>query len=101
MPRDQPPGHYPPRKPPACWRCGALQLSARDWDVLAGLADGLSLAQLAHRLLLSEGTVNNERDRLYKTLGVHSRQEALAVARWLGLLSPPPGAGPAPPAETR
>jgi DNA-binding NarL/FixJ family response regulator len=80
------PERHPPRALTHCWQCGALLLTPREQDVLTGLWRGLSLPQIAHNLLLAESTVNIHRDRLYKKLGVNSKEQALRVAMAQGLL---------------
>jgi DNA-binding CsgD family transcriptional regulator len=56
-------------------------LTPRQSQVLAMLADGLSTEQIAAELQLSRETVRNHVRGLLRALGVHSRVEALAVAR--------------------
>lgn len=63
------------------------QLSARENDVLQGLADGLSVAELAKRLYISESTAKTHISRLYDKLGAANRAQALMTAMRLGLIS--------------
>lgn len=56
-------------------------------QLLELLAEGLDNQQLAHRLELSEATVKARLRRLYQTLGVKRRSEAVAVALRLGIIS--------------
>jgi DNA-binding CsgD family transcriptional regulator len=56
-------------------------LTPRQSQVLAMLEDGLSTEQIAAELQLSRETVRNHVRGLLRALGVHSRVEALAVAR--------------------
>jgi NarL family two-component system response regulator YdfI len=51
------------------------------------LAEGLDNQQLAERLDLSEPAVKAKLRRIYRTLGVKRRSEAVAVALRLGLIS--------------
>jgi LuxR family maltose regulon positive regulatory protein len=55
--------------------------------VLDMLAVTANRGQIARELYLSESTVKTHLRRIYKRLGVASREEALAVARERGLLS--------------
>ncbi|MFB9442868.1 response regulator transcription factor [Dactylosporangium vinaceum] len=57
-------------------------LTRREQDVLDLLAEGLTNAAIAHRLLLTEKTVKNHLHRAYAKLRVTNRTEALL--RWTG-----------------
>jgi DNA-binding CsgD family transcriptional regulator len=59
-------------------------LTPRQSEVLAMLADGLSTEQIAAELKLSRETVRNHVRGMLRALGVHSRVEALALARRTG-----------------
>ena len=54
--------------------------------VLRLLAEDLSVRESADRLFVSENTVRTHRRSLYRKLGVHSREDAIARADVLGLL---------------
>jgi len=56
-------------------------LSARERQVLALIADGLSNAEIADRLHISEKTVRNHTSNLFDKLGVWSRAQAIVFAR--------------------
>jgi pimeloyl-ACP methyl ester carboxylesterase/DNA-binding CsgD family transcriptional regulator len=56
-------------------------LSARERQVLALIADGLSNADIAERLQISEKTVRNHASNLFDKLGVWSRAQAIVFAR--------------------
>jgi len=67
------------------------RLTARQREILALLAQGLTNREIAARLHLSEGTVKNVVSEIYARLEVRDRVEAVLRARgWLG---GPPGAG--------
>jgi LuxR family maltose regulon positive regulatory protein len=63
-------------------------LTPRELDVLALLAQGLTNKEIAQRLVISPGTVRQHAYNLYQKLQVHSRQQAVAKASALGILSP-------------
>jgi pimeloyl-ACP methyl ester carboxylesterase/DNA-binding CsgD family transcriptional regulator len=56
-------------------------LSARERQVLALMADGLSNAEIAERLSISEKTVRNHASNVFDKLGVWSRAQAIVFAR--------------------
>lgn len=60
-------------------------LSAREVEVLALLASGMTNAEIADRLFLSCRTVESHRAALQRKLGVRSRAELARVARDAGL----------------
>lgn len=62
------------------------RLSDREREILGHLAQGLSNAQIAHCIFLSEGTVRNHVSSLLSKLGVKDRTQAaiLAVRHGLG-----------------
>ncbi|WP_212843111.1 response regulator transcription factor [Catellatospora sp. IY07-71] len=57
-------------------------LTRREQEVLSQLAQGLSNAAIAHRLMLAEKTVKNHLQHIFAKLGVASRTEAVVV--WTG-----------------
>jgi DNA-binding NarL/FixJ family response regulator len=56
-------------------------LSARQREVLALVVEGMSNAQIASRLSISESTVKQHLRAAYKLLGVRNRTEAARLAR--------------------
>ena len=52
-------------------------LSKRETEVFSLLAKGRDTAYIQEKLFISSGTVCSHRDRIYRKLGVHSRQELL------------------------
>ena len=58
-----------------------LALTRRQAEVLRLLEDGRSTRQIAEELHLSPETVRNHVRHILQALGVHSRLEAVAVAR--------------------
>jgi pimeloyl-ACP methyl ester carboxylesterase/DNA-binding CsgD family transcriptional regulator len=56
-------------------------LSAREREVLALIGDGLSNADIAARLSISDKTVRNHASNIFDKLGVWSRAQAIVFAR--------------------
>jgi len=56
-------------------------LSQREREVLSLLADGLSNADIASRLGISDKTVRNHLSKLFDKLGVWTRAQAIVFAR--------------------
>lgn len=68
---------------------GTPSLTARECDVLQGLAEGLTVDELAARLFLSPHTVRNHIRRAMTSLGVHRRLDAVVTAARAGLIELP------------
>jgi LuxR family maltose regulon positive regulatory protein len=62
-------------------------LSERELEVLALIAQGLTNREIASRLFLSLNTVKAHTRNIYGKLGVHSRTQAVAKAKALGVLT--------------
>lgn len=60
-------------------------LSRREREVLESLSDGLSNAEIARSLSISDSTVRNHLSRIYESLGVESAREAIVWARRRGI----------------
>lgn len=73
---------------PAAERDPAPQLSAREREVLALLAEGRSNAEIAEALFISENTVRNHLASTYGKLRVGSAREAVAWAWRHGFITP-------------
>lgn len=63
-----------------------ISLSNREIEVLRLIALGLSNADIAKRLFLSEGTVRNYTSSLFAKLNVSDRTQAVVVALKMGLV---------------
>ncbi|GAA2003086.1 response regulator transcription factor [Nocardiopsis rhodophaea] len=61
----------------------ALGLTQREGDILSAAARGLPNKAIASELFLTEKTVKNHVNRIFRKLGVTSRTEA--IARWNGV----------------
>jgi LuxR family maltose regulon positive regulatory protein len=66
----------------------AEPLTGREMEVLQLLAQGFTNPEIAQRLFISLPTVKSHTRNIYGKLGVHSRREAAAQARTLGILPP-------------
>ena len=64
------------------------QLSEREGEVLRLLATGLSNAEIAQTLFLSDGTVKNYVSVIFSKLGVTDRTQAAILAIRAGLVNP-------------
>ena len=62
--------------------------SEREKDVLRLLAQGLSNADIAGQLYITEGTVRNYTSEIFKKLGVSDRTQAAILALRYGLVNP-------------
>jgi LuxR family maltose regulon positive regulatory protein len=64
----------------------AEPLSSREMEVLRLLAEGRADKQIAEKLIIARETVHKHLKNIYGKLGVHSRTEAIALGRELGLI---------------
>jgi len=67
-------------------RAGPCPLSPREREILAACAEGLSTAEIAGRLWMSEGTVRNRVSEVLGKLGARNRAEAVQIASQNGWL---------------
>jgi len=65
-------------------------LTPRETEVLRLVAEGLTNAEIAERLIISEHTVHRHVTNLLRKLDLPSRTAAAAQAARLGLLDGPP-----------
>ena len=77
-----------PRGPRAASGTNPAGLTARELEVLGLLADGLSYAEVARRLFLSEKTVGHHVSAVLRKLGEPTRSRAVATAVLRGILTP-------------
>jgi len=64
----------------------AIELSAREREVLGLLAQGIRIADIAAQLAISRHTVGDHVKNIYRKLNISSRAEAALHARSLGLV---------------
>jgi len=77
-----------PRGPRAARRASPAGLTAREAEVLQLLTEGLSNAEAAERLFLSEKTVGHHVSAVLRKLGEPTRSRAVAKALRLGVIQP-------------
>jgi LuxR family maltose regulon positive regulatory protein len=87
--------------PPARPQPPLEALSDSEVRVLRYLPTNLSAPEIANKLYVSHNTVRTHMRHLYAKLGTHTRAEAVARARDLGLLAPPPCSSALRAGETR
>jgi DNA-binding NarL/FixJ family response regulator len=71
----------------------AEALTPREVEVLAGVARGLTNAEIGRELYIGEATVKTHLLRAFAKLGVDDRTRAVTVAMELGVLPPPNARG--------
>jgi DNA-binding NarL/FixJ family response regulator len=57
------------------------ELTGREWQVLACMAEGLDAAGIGRRLSITTDTARTHLKNIYRRLGVHSGTAAVAAAR--------------------
>ena len=78
-----------PSRPRASTRTAPAQLTRRELEVLELLESGLSNAEVAQRLFISERTAVHHVSAILRKLGVRTRGEAAAAARKMGIPTAP------------
>jgi DNA-binding CsgD family transcriptional regulator len=78
-----------PARPRASTRTAPAQLTRRQLEVLTLLEEGLSNAEIAGRLFISEKTAGHHVSAILQKLGVGTRGEAAAAARKIGIPATP------------
>lgn len=63
------------------------EMSTRQVKILEFMAEGLTNAEIARKLLLSESTVRQESVRIYRTFNTDNRQMAVALGREAGIIA--------------
>ena len=68
------------------WQWGTRRFTGRERDVLTVAADGGTVAEIAVRLYLSEGTVRNHLSSVIGKTGARTRADAVRIATERGWL---------------
>jgi DNA-binding NarL/FixJ family response regulator len=63
------------------------ELTTRQVQIIHYIADGLTNAEIAKHVLLSESTVRQETIRIFRILKCHTRSEAIVKARASGIIA--------------
>ena len=79
-------GRELPQAEPESGSTAFSQLTARERDILSHVARGLSNAEIAERVFISEKTVRNHLTSIFSKLDVDSRARAIVLAREGGLV---------------
>ena len=64
----------------------ALSLTERQLSILGSMTEGMTYYQIARKLLLSESTIKQEVGKIFRFLGVNTRDAALDVAKSRSLI---------------
>jgi two-component system, NarL family, response regulator LiaR len=63
-----------------------LGITAREFEILELIANGMSNREIAERLFVSENTVKTHSSRLFDKLNAKRRTQAVQIAKELGLI---------------
>jgi DNA-binding CsgD family transcriptional regulator len=81
-------GVRPRSRPPRAR--GTTPLSPREREIARLVAEDLTAAEIAERLIISPRTVTTHLDRIYTRLGINSRTALVRYAIEAGLIPPQP-----------
>jgi len=79
---------YTRRPPPSTQPAPRAELTPRELEVLRLVARGLSNADIARQLVVSDATVKTHVARIFSKLDLHDRAQAVVVAYESGLVQP-------------
>jgi DNA-binding NarL/FixJ family response regulator len=79
---------YTRRPPPSTQPAPLAELTPRELEVLRLVARGLSNADIARELVVSDATVKTHVARIFSKLDLHDRAQAVVVAYESGLVQP-------------
>jgi DNA-binding NarL/FixJ family response regulator len=80
--------NYTRRPPPSAHPTGLSELTPRELEVLRLVARGMSNADIAHDLVVSDATVKTHVARIFSKLDLHDRAQAVVLAYESGLIQP-------------
>jgi DNA-binding NarL/FixJ family response regulator len=83
----EPPSGDPAGRSSATHAPGGLLLTERESQVLRGMADGKSNAEIGREIFVSEDTVKTHARRLFRKLGARDRAHAVAAGFRAGLVA--------------
>ena len=63
-----------------------IELTKREVQVLVGMSNGRSNAEIGQELFLSEDTVKTHARRLFRKLGANDRAQAVAIGLRRGII---------------
>jgi DNA-binding NarL/FixJ family response regulator len=79
--------HQTDHREPSPDSAGAVRLTEREVQVLRGMADGKSNAEIGREIFVSEDTVKTHARRLFRKLGARDRAHAVAAGFRAGLVA--------------
>jgi DNA-binding NarL/FixJ family response regulator len=86
LPADEPAAPAVAPEPATPWRPNEPGLTAREMQVLRGVADGASNNQIGEALFVTEDTVKTHIRRIGRKLGARNRAQAAAIGVRTGLI---------------
>lgn len=70
-----------------CDKIAQLEITSREYEVLQGIAEGLSNKEIGDKLFLSESTIKTHVSNVLLKLGAKRRTQAVQIAKDLQIIS--------------